>query len=110
LLCVADNAPACWEKRYFSHYDETSETIYCFCRGTTSQSSKGGTASRKYAKLCKDAKSIIQWHKNTGKKPDCEKVLIKYNCEDLIVGSSTKEHNWKIGDGDFNIKEYAIIA
>jgi hypothetical protein len=54
-------------------------------------------------------KSIIQWHKNTGKRPDCEKVLIKYNCGDLIVGSSTKGHNWKIGDGAFNIKEYAII-
>jgi hypothetical protein len=109
LLYVNDTKGRYRETRYFSHYDEFSETIYCFSDGTTSQSHNGGHTSWKYAKLYKNAKSIIQWYKNTGKRPDCEEVLVKFNCGEKIVGSLLKEHVWRIGDDDFDIREYAII-
>jgi hypothetical protein len=107
LLLVSDEKDATPDERYFSHYE--NGIIQCFYNGATSQTYKlehyGGW---RYAKLCKNAKSIIQWHTNTGKKPDCREVMVKYNNDSKGVGRS-EEFKWSIGDDSFDIREYTII-
>jgi hypothetical protein len=107
LLLVSDEKDTTPDERYFSHYE--NGIIRCFYNGATSQTNKlehyGGW---RYAKLCKNAKSSIQWHKNTGKMPDCKKVLVRFN-DDTIMEDITVNYDWRVKDKYCAIKEYAII-
>lgn len=92
-----------WQPGYFCGYNSIEPSVVrVWYEEKTSRTSMLSQSTCE-CKLDPSAKSIINWIPNTGVRPECKTVLVKY--EDAIRLGAPGNFFWD----ESSIKEYAII-
>ncbi len=97
-------------KRYFAGIDDYGDVI-AFAKGSTSRTveSESGTVTWDEACIDPDAESIVVWHKNTGKQPDVNRLVVAKLRGGTAVSREVEDLDWSVSNNDGDILEYAVI-
>ena len=98
-----------WQPGYFCGYNSIEPSVVrVWYEEKTSRTSMLSQSTCE-CKLDPSAKSIINWIPNTGVRPECKMVLVRFNCGKLDVDVNPSAYDWDVSNAEYAIKEYAII-